>query len=237
MDTGASATSPAGLRQPGSPLPYLREGLARWRASPGWTLVAYGLSVLGFAVVLIGLEVAVGDTLVAARSPGVSHSFEDAFWHLGTGLALALPARRWSAAWMASLMTLGLDVDHIFGDLLPTVVGRTDHCLVFLVGSSLVLYALQGRTGALLAAGAVTAHISLDGGAFPLLAPASTTSYPLPFVVTVIGAAAAAACFALAFRSPEEVARPRSMILIGAVVALCAVAFLIFTSSATFLVN
>lgn len=231
------ASQPPGAAAPPrrGALPYLRAGVVGWRASRLWTLVAYGLTVLGFALFLIGCEVGLGDPLVLARSPGNLRSIEDAAWHLGTGLALALPARRWSAAAMASLMTLGLDGDHIFGDLLPTVIGRTDHCLVFLVAAPFVLYALQGRTAALLGAGAVLAHLSLDGGAFPLFAPVSVATYAFPLAVTAVGAVAAALLFSLAFRPRRVVLSTRSLLAIAVVSAVCVAAYVVLVASVTFL--
>jgi hypothetical protein len=237
VDPGPSLRSSSPVRTVGSHLPFLRATAVGWRASRLTTLVAYGVVVLAFAVALIAIEVSVGDPLVPARSPGASHSFEDACWHLGTGLALALPARRWTAAWMGAIMTLGLDTDHVFGDVLPTVLGRTDHCVVFLAGAAMVLYLLQGRTSGLLAAGAITAHISLDGGSFALLAPVSTTEYAFPLWATAVGVFAAALCFYLAFRPARGLRRPLDLSIIVVIGLVSVLAFLIFTSSATFLFN
>ena len=219
MEPNPVTPSPPPERSAASPFPFPRVGGHGLRSSRIATLVLYGLAVLAFAVAIIAIEVALGDPLVPAKSPGASHSFEDACWHLGTGLALALPARRWTAAWMGAIMSLGLDTDHVFGYVLPTVTGRTDHCIVFLIGGALLLYWLQGRTAGLLTAGAMITHVSLDGGSFPLFAPVSTATYPLPWALTALGVFAAAVMFYLAFRPARGLRQPVDVVLIGVVVA------------------
>ena len=189
-------------------LPLTGSGAAGWRRSALVTVVLYGALVLGFSLLAIGVEVALGHPLQAATPPGISHSLVDAIWHLGTALVLAIPARRWVAVWLAPVLALGLDVDHVFGDVLPTVTGRTAHDLLFVLLVAGLLYWLQGRSASLFAAGAVLAHIGVDGGGFPLFGPATPSFFspPLAILITFIGAASAL-CF-VAARPAKEVGTP-----------------------------
>jgi hypothetical protein len=160
-----------------------------------------------FAAASIALEVAFGSTLRAATPPGPAHGIEDALWHLATALALVVPARRRTLLWIAPLMSLAVDVDHAFGSLLPTVVGRQAHSFVFLVVASVVLGHRSGATGALLGAGALLSHMAVDGGAFPILVPLSTAAVAAPLGLQLLGVATAELCFFLSTRSAKEALR------------------------------
>jgi hypothetical protein len=220
-----------------SSLPFLRPPVSGWRTRSWATVVLYGVTVVLVALVTIGIEVGLGQPLVDARTPGTSHSLEDAVWHLTAGFVLALAVARRTALWLAPVLSLGLDADHIFGAILPTVTGRTSHSLLCIAAVSLILYALQGRTGALLAGGAVVGHIAVDGGTFPLLGPASTALYPVPLVVSAVLLVAVAATFVLAFRPSSELVRARTLSTIVISTAILLVAMQFLPTVSTFLGN
>ncbi|MCI4331491.1 MAG: hypothetical protein L3K19_06560 [Thermoplasmata archaeon] len=139
-----------------------------------------------------GVELALGDRLLAHRSPDTSKNAADALWHVATALVIALPSRRVYVWVAAPAFALALDVDHLFGAVLPTVVIRSAHDVFFIGLFGVVLLIGFGRPAALVAVGAVLEHIAVDGGGFPLFAPITTTYYVLPFPaqVALIGGAA-----------------------------------------------
>ncbi|HZY92440.1 MAG TPA: hypothetical protein VFG07_06690 [Thermoplasmata archaeon] len=197
-------------------LPYARPDAGRAQRSGIATLLLFATGALVFAAVTIGVEVALGHPLLPPNAPGVSPSLADALWHLASAFLIALPARRWVTLWLAPALALGLDIDHVFGDVLPTVTGRTDHDVLFVLAIGVVLYVLQGRSAALLASGAVLAHIAVDGGAFPFFGPASVTFFapPLPVLLVMLGAAAG--LFYLAGRDWKELWRPTHLASVAA---------------------
>ncbi|HYK92474.1 MAG TPA: hypothetical protein VEY07_00315, partial [Thermoplasmata archaeon] len=162
-------------------------------------------------------------------------SLVDALWHLLTALGLALPARRWVVAWLAPILALGLDVDHVFGDVLATVTGRTAHDLFLVVLVGGLLYELQGRSAALIGVGAVLAHIGVDGGGFPLLGPISTTFYFPPLAVLILFIGLAAGLFFLAARPLRDLRRPTSVALLGGAIAVVALLFVYLPVVSTFI--
>jgi hypothetical protein len=185
---------------PGSPLGLRsREALVVLLLFCGGSLAFAGVSVL--------LELGAGDTLVTGNLPGPTHSVEDALWHLGTGFLLALPARRRVLLWLGPLLALGIDADHVFGGLFPTVVYRGSHSLVFLVVVVVVLYRFSGPAGAGLGAGGFLVHLAVDGGAFPLFAPLSIAAFPLPLGLQVIGVGLSALCTFLAVNPWRELTK------------------------------
>ncbi len=206
-------------------LPITGPTASALRRSGMLTVILYGAAVLGFSGLLVGVEVLLGHPLLNAATPGFSHSLADALWHVVSALAIALPARRWATVWLAPVLALGLDVDHLFGGILPTVTMRTAHSLVFLLLVSAILYIAQGRSAAFLAAGAVLVHIGVDGGSFPFFGPFTVASYGLPFVGSVVFVAAAAGLFFLAGREPSEATRPYPLATMALACAAVLVAF------------
>ena len=163
---------------------------------------------LAFAGAAVGVELLFGHTLAAGRGGDPVRLVADAAWHFATGVVLALPTRRRGLVLALPLMTLGIDVDHLFGGLLPTVIGRESHSLLFLVVVVAVLYRVFGRDMALLGASATLLHLGVDGGGFPLLAPVTTAAWPLSFPVAVAAIVVAAALVGLAARRLAEMLRP-----------------------------
>ncbi len=214
-------------------LPITRPTAAALRRSGILTVFLFGAGVLGFSAAVVGVEVLQGWPLIAPATPGFSHSLADALWHLLSALAIALPARRWAVAWLGPVLALGLDVDHLFGGILPTVTMRTAHDLLLVVLLAAALYWVQGRSAGFLAAGAILAHIAVDGGAFPLLGPFTVATFVLPFAASVVLFVAAAVLFFLAGREARELLRPFPLLLvaIACAVALSAFAYLPLLSS------
>lgn len=163
------------------------------------TLLVYVAAVVGFVAFAIQVELLLGNPLAAPRAPGVARNATDAFWHLATAFALVLPTRRRGALWLAPLLALGLDVDHVFGYYLPTVTPRSAHDLFFVMLVGILLYLIRGRPAALIAVGATVGHIAVDGGSFPFLGPLTRTLFPLPFVAQAVLVVLAALLFFLAF--------------------------------------
>lgn len=186
-------------------------------------LALYLGAVLLWSFGAFGVEVLLGGTVLAPVRPGAGASGVDALWHLGTAFVLALPTRHRWAVLLAPALALGLDIDHLFGAVFPTVVTRQAHALLFVVLVGLALYALRGRTAGLLAAGAVLAHIGVDGGSFPLFAPLSTAFFPLDLAGQVVFVAAAAILFFVSVRPWKDALAPRDALPIAGVVAALAV--------------
>lgn len=206
--------------------PWTRSPHNRWRTPLG-TLMLFGLLDIGFAGIVVAIEVATGHPLQMARAPSASPSLDDALWHIGTAFLLVLPLRNRVALWIAPVLALGFDVDHIFGTVLPTIDGRTAHNVFFVLLLAFVLYRLQGRSPALVGAGVVVAHLAVDGGSFPWFGPLSTTDYPLPLPLALALLAAASAIMALGVRPVREILTARTLLpialsctVIGGVLAL-----------------
>ncbi len=215
-------------------LPFAVSSPSAVRRSPVVTLVLFAVGAVGFSAFTIGIEVLLGHPLVAAQTPGISHSLLDALWHLATAFVLALPARRWVHLWLAPVLALGIDLDHLFGGILPTVTGRTAHDLLFLVVISLLIYQVQGRSAALLATGAVLAHLAVDGGEFPLLGPFSATSYAIPLAASFAMLVVAALLFFLAGREARELRRPTYVASVLAAAVLVGLVFAYLPAVAAF---
>ncbi len=192
------------------------------------TTILYLVAVVAFSAAAIAIAVGLGDPLLSGQVPSSGKSGLDAIWHLLTAFVLVLPLRRRLAYLLAPVLSLGIDIDHIFGSFLPYVVGREAHDVFFLVLVSLFLYAVEGRPAALLGAGAVVTHIAVDGGSFPFFAPVSIAQYPLPFPAAVLLLVVAALLFHLAYRPVDELRQPRIALPIAGVIAAVSVAVLFF---------
>jgi hypothetical protein len=173
------------------------------------TLLVFLAAVVGFVAICIPIELALGDQLASPHPLGPGASSTDAVWHLATAFVLVLPVRRRVAIWLAPFLALGLDIDHIYGSYLPTVIGRPAHALLFAVVVALVLFALRGRPAALLGVGAVVAHVAVDGGSFPFLVPITPAFYPLPFSAEVLLVVVAALLFFTAFQPLSALRSPK----------------------------
>lgn len=231
----ADAPGPAGP----APSAVLRGLLRRSHGelTRGDAIVIVGLflaAVLAFSAAAIAVAVALGHPLLAGQIPGGGKSGLDALWHLLTAFVLVLPLRNRLAAVLAPALSLGIDIDHLFGSVFPYVVGREAHDVFFLVLVSLFVAALEGRSAGLLTAGAVVTHIGVDGGVFPFFAPATLTLYPLDYPVEVALVALAAVLFFLAYRSPRDLLRPRTGLPVAGAVAVIAVAMIFFPYLFTF---
>lgn len=187
-----------------------------WGADPGtftrrdgWYALA-GLVVfaLAFSAAMFAVERALGDPILTGRLPGGSKSLGDALWHLFTGFLVAIPMRRRLMLLVGPLLALGIDADHIFGTVLPTVVDREAHNLLFLVALGVILAVVRNRSAAAAAVGFATLHIGVDGGAFPLLAPFTTATWGLPYPVAAALIAGAALLAFAAVRPVSELRRP-----------------------------
>ena len=199
------------------------------------TVVLFGVTVVVFSAFSIGAEVALGHPIQSANVPGYSPSLLDAVWHVATAFVLVLPARRWASLWLAPTLALGLDVDHIFGDILPTVTGRTAHVVFFIALVGVLLYVVQGRSAAFLAVGAVIAHIAVDGGRFPLFGPVSVGLVRIPLPILLALLPVAAVLFYLAGRDIRELRRPTSLIALSVVCLAVGAVFVYLPTIATFL--
>lgn len=187
----------------------LRKGDALTLFGSGIVLALYLALVLLWSGGAFEVEVLLGHPPLPPHLPEPGASFVDALWHLGTAFLLALPTRqRWAIA-LAPSLALGLDIDHLFGSIFPTVVTRQAHALLFVVLVGLALYAVRGRAAGGIASGAVLAHIGVDGGSFPLLAPFSTAFYPLNLGEQGVFLVVAAALFLLGVRTAREAASRR----------------------------
>jgi|GEM_PF-2281992 len=220
---------------PGQGWPAEHLSPATWRASPLATLVLYAGLAFAVAAAIVALEWALGDPLVPGSPPGTDRSVEDAVWHLASAFAIALPARRRVFLWLFPLLALGLDVDHLFGAVLPTVTGRTDHALLFLVVVGAVTWSVQGRTAALTVGAAFLEHVAIDGGSFPWLGPFVTDRWPIPAWVTLALLVLTAAAVTVAARGPSAIARPTVWAAILTVAIIVFAAFLIIPTYASFL--
>jgi hypothetical protein len=211
-----------------------RPALGRWlRTSGPWDeplrkrdaavmLLLFLLAVLAWCATLTPLEAALGLPLSRGGNVASTGNYRDAFWHLATGLAIAIPMRnRWLYA-LLPMFSLGLDVDHLFGSVLPTPFPREAHDLLFLVLSSALLLVAGGRFLAGTAAAGWITHIAVDGGTFPFLAPFSSDRFALPYPVAVVAIALAGLVAFLAVRPVRALRDPRQLVPLAVTVALLA---------------
>lgn len=176
------------------------------------TLVALVALDLAWSATALGIELALGDRLLAHHPSETDKNAADAVWHVATAFVIALPTRR-LAAWVATpALALAFDVDHVFGGLLPTVVIRSAHDVFFVAILALAMTALRGPTGALLSVGAVVEHLAVDGGGFPLFAPLSTATYVFPFALQAGLIGIGAILVFLAVRPPRELGYPQGLV-------------------------
>ncbi|MCI4317976.1 MAG: hypothetical protein L3J96_05500 [Thermoplasmata archaeon] len=188
-----------------------------------FVLLLFLIGVILWSFGAVAVELLLGGSLLTPHTPRPSPSIADALWHLGTAFLLVLPTRHRVAIALAPALALGLDFDHLFGSVFPAVVGRQAHALLFVVLIGVALYLLRGRPAALLAAGAVLAHIGVDGGGFPLFSPASTALTGLTGVEQVAFCGVGALLFLAAVTPNSEIPRPRTWVPLVAVVAVLAV--------------
>jgi hypothetical protein len=215
--------------------------LARWiRVGDGTDprpLLLWALAVFGAFLALdllwsggaFAIERALGDPLLQHRSPDTDKNAADAVWHVATALVLALPTRRRLAWVLTPLFALGFDVDHVFGGVLPTVVIRSAHDVFFLAVLAVGMGLIGGRPALCLAVGAVVEHLAVDGGGFPLLAPATTAYFVLPFAAQAVMIGVAGVLIFVAFRAPSELKEPsQGAPVAGAAIALAAVVWFLW---------
>lgn len=186
-------------------------------------LLLYLVVVLAWCAALTGLEAAMGLTLRTGGGLASPGNYLDAIWHLATALVIAAPLRNRRLLLLLPLLSLGLDVDHVFGAYLPAPFPREAHDIVFLLIASAALYAIAGRFLAGASASAWITHVAVDGGAFPLLAPFASTAYVLPFPAVVFGIALAAAVAFAAARPIRAATDAREAVPIIVTVAALAV--------------
>lgn len=182
------------------------------RRNAVWTLVYYVVGVLAFATAAFAIEIALGDPVISNHLPGSTKSFYDALWHLFTGFAIALPLRNRIFLVVAPLLALGVDFDHVYGGVLPTVVYRESHNLLFLVLIAAVLAYGTGRFATLAVPGGLMLHIGVDGGAFPFFAPVTTQTFGLTFSEGSVFVVAGATLLFLSVRPARDLLRPRFVV-------------------------
>jgi hypothetical protein len=183
--------------------------LSRRRAL--WIGGVFVVAVFAWALLVALLEAALG---VAPRLPvgiALTPNVLDTVWHLATAFLLVIPVRD-RRLWVAGpVMSLGLNVDHLFGYVLPTPFGRLSHNLLFVVSWSVAAAAVFGRTGAAMGSGAALAEIAVDGGNFPLFAPLTTHMYSLTYLESVGLVFLAAWLFFVSLRPLHDLRRPRTL--------------------------
>jgi len=185
------------------------------------TLFGFVAGVVAFSLGAMAVELALGNPLAPTQSPAAARNLADALWHLGTAFLLVLPVRHRMLATFTPLLALGLDADHLFGIVAPTVVHREAHDLVFLLLVGVGLAWWLGRAGAFAAVAAALAHIAVDGGSFPLFAPASLAAFSLSWPESLALLAVSAVMLFVAVRPASELRRP------GYVVPLALAALLV----------
>jgi hypothetical protein len=163
------------------------------------SLITFLAADVAFVAAAIAIELRLGNALHGAHLPGTIFSANDAVWHLSTVLVLALAARRRVALWVAPVMSLGLDVDHVYGSFIGTVTGRSAHDVFFVALVALLLFAVRGRPAALMGVAAAMGHIAVDGATFPFFGPVTTNAWALPFPVEIALVGLAAVLLILAF--------------------------------------
>jgi hypothetical protein len=198
----------------------------------------FGAVVFLWSAGTLGIELALGYHTRAGSPPPGSFAVLDALWHLATGFIAAIPARQRTLLWAAPLLSLGLDIDHLFGGILPTVIIRPAHDLFLLALVAVVLYATRGRFGAFAGPAAILIHIGVDGGTFPFLAPVTLRSYPLIYPFQVAFVAIAVVLMFLAAHRAQELRRTRTWIaVLAAIVLLAGLLALIPSGFASFTSN
>lgn len=188
------------LPRPGEP--------SRLRDSVG-LLSFFLVAVLLWCTGLTLLEFGLGLPFLPTGGANTRANYLDALWHLGTGALLALPFRRRSLYVLLPAFSLGLDVDHLFGYVLPAPFGREAHNLFFLALLAGISYATVGRFLSASASAGWLTHIAVDGGAFPLFAPFSTQTYPLPYALELLLLAGALIAAHLSVRSLRSLREAR----------------------------
>jgi len=191
--------------------------LRRWlRASPAprftnalgvRVAVIYAFTAFAFAGVANLVAVGLGEPLHLAGSVTSRPALLDAVWHAGAGLIMVLPARNLRLCLFGPILATEIDIDHLFGAYIPTVVERPAHDLFFLVLVVLLFAVVVGRTGAFLVAAGTIGHLAVDGGGFPFLFPASRVSWSLPLLAEVAMAFLAVLLFFGAVRAWTGVER------------------------------
>jgi hypothetical protein len=195
-------------------------------------VVAFALVDLAWDAVLAAIEFSLGLAPHHARTIALLPNLEDAVWHLATAFVLVLPIRRRPLFALGPLLALELDVDHVFGFLLSTPLGRLAHDVFFAVLATVVLGTVFGRVGATLPAAAWFVHLAVDGGNFPLFAPATPTTFALPYAIEAAFVVIAALLFFVGVRRASQLRTLRyGLPLLAAVVVLSAVLY-VYTPSA-----
>ncbi|MCI4350802.1 MAG: hypothetical protein L3K15_04745 [Thermoplasmata archaeon] len=186
------------------------------------TGIVFGAVILLWSEGSLLIELAFGAHAHSGSPPPGSFALLDGLWHLATGLVVALPARRRTLLWAAPLFSLGLDVDHVFGAFLPTVLIRPAHDVFLLAILVVVLLVVEGRFAALAAPAAILVHFGVDGGAFPFFAPASLQYYPLSYAEQFGFIVVAVLVMFFSTRRVSELRDRRTMILMGIAIAVLA---------------
>ena len=178
---------------------------------------------LGWATLVNFLAGAVHVQSHAASHPGQADAV-DAVWHLATGLLVAIPARDRRLYLLAPALSLGLDVDHVFGLVVPAAVSRPSHTLLFVALAVVVALAWKGRWMAFGVGGAVLTHLAVDGGSLPLLAPVVFSRWTLSPVVEGVLVVFAGGLFLLALgRHDKRIRDPRAWVELGIIAVLLAI--------------
>ena len=156
-----------------------------WNLAQPWVpfLAVFLLLSLGWGAMATWLAEGAGQPISAATGP-TQGEYIDAFWHLGTGFLIALPARDRRLLLITPCMSLGLDADHVFGLFLPSAVSRPDHSLLFALLAASVAYAWKGSLARGATIAAIFTHFAVDGGTFPFLDPLTFSRWPLSFAAS-----------------------------------------------------
>ncbi len=190
--------------------------------------VAFIVADLLWSTFLALVEPLLGVPLHAPHQFQGAASTIDTLWHLATAFVLVLPTRNRLLWVLGPLLALGLDVDHLFGGVLATPFPRLAHDLIFAAALGAALFVLLGRAAGLLGPAALLAHVAVDGGGFPLVAPFSPVEFTLGYPAQVALVIVAGLLFYVALRSPVELRRPRPLLgWVAAVAALCLVLFFV----------
>lgn len=209
----------------------------RWRDA-ALLLVLFGFLDLLFCGILDPIESAIGLPLKLDDGPAVASNLRDAVWHLATAFLLVLPLGERRLLVLGPLLSLGLDIDHVFGTYLPEPFARMAHNVIFLALATLALFFFLGRYAAFASAAAILTHLAVDGGDFPLFAPFTAARFSLPYPVELGLVAAATLLFFLAVRPIGDLVKPRwvvppaaAAVVLAVVLALLAPGFSAFTSA------
>jgi hypothetical protein len=235
MDSNSSrAADIPPAQDTGGSLSETRPGWWHALGGPGGTLptrevvllvLAFLGLVLVWCVALTWTESALGLPLEPTRSAATTANYLDVPWHLGTGAVIALAVARRKLYLALPALSLGLDIDHLFGSVFPAPFGREAHDLFFVALAAGVFYAWGGRFTAGVVSAAWAAHVSVDGGSFPLLAPWSAQSFTLPYAAEVAGIGIALLLAFLAVRPAREL--PHAKVAIPLILAWAGLALLL----------